>query len=85
MLVFNCTSGRTGNTFLGAMFAKAAEQLKQYGRTEEAGSLFDQVIFCVNVTYADGRFKGGSYSTASLQATSAHVPPLGRSHHGGAD
>ncbi|KAI1783020.1 hypothetical protein LXA43DRAFT_1135851 [Ganoderma leucocontextum] len=30
----------------------------KHGRAEEAGALFDQVIFCANVTYADGNFKG---------------------------
>ena len=63
LLIFNCTSGRTGNAFLAAMLARTAEQLKEHGRAEEAGALFDQVIFCANVTYADGNFKGGtSYS-----------------------
>ncbi|KAI1789381.1 hypothetical protein LXA43DRAFT_1096421 [Ganoderma leucocontextum] len=33
-------------------------RLKKHGRAEEAGALFDQVIFCTNVTYADGNFKG---------------------------
>ena len=59
MLIFNCTSGRSGKTFLGAMLARATEQLQKHGRSEEAGALFDQVIFCANVTYADGTFKGG--------------------------
>ncbi|KAM5532276.1 hypothetical protein V8D89_014034 [Ganoderma adspersum] len=58
VLIFNCTSGRTGNAFLAAMLARTAEQLKKHGRVEEAGALFDQVIFCANVTYADGNFKG---------------------------
>ncbi len=60
VLIFNCTSGRSGNTFLGAMLAKANEQLKKHGHAEDAGKLFDQVIFCANVTYADGGFKGGT-------------------------
>ena len=41
------------------MLAKADEQLKKHGRTEDVATLFDQVIFCANVTYADGNFKGG--------------------------
>ena len=60
VLIFNCTSGRTGNAFLGAMLARAADQLKKHGRSQEASALFDQVIFCANVTYADGNFKGGT-------------------------
>ena len=60
VLIFNCTSGRTGNAFLRAMLARAAEQLKAHGRTElDAGALFDSVIFCTNVTYASGQSKGG--------------------------
>ena len=43
------------------MLARATEQLQKHGRSEEAGALFDQVIFCANVTYADGTFKGGTY------------------------
>ncbi len=60
VLIFNCTSGRTGNAFLAAMLTRATEQLRKHGRSEEAGALFDQVIFCTNVTYADGHFKGGT-------------------------
>ena len=41
------------------MMAKAAEQLQLQGSSEEASKLFDRVIFCANVTYADGHFKGG--------------------------
>ena len=41
------------------MLARAPEQLQKHGRSEEGGALFDQVIFCANVTYADGTFKGG--------------------------
>ena len=60
VLIFNCTSGRTGNVFLEAMLARTSERLQKYGRAEQAGALFDQVIFCANVTYADGNFKGGT-------------------------
>ena len=60
VMIFNCTSGRSGNTFLSAMLSKATEQLKKYGHDGDAGKLFDQVIFCANVTYADGGFKGGT-------------------------
>ena len=66
MLIFNCTSGRTGNAFLGAMLARATEQLNTHKRTElDAGALFDSVIFCTNVTYADGKFKGGTWICVS--------------------
>jgi len=58
VLVFNCTSGRSGASFLQSMMAKASDQLKLYEREEEPRTLFDHVIFCTNVTYADGGFKG---------------------------
>lgn len=61
ILVFNCTSGRSGPTFLGSMLARAAEQLKIHKCEENALALFDHVIFCTNVTYASGKFKGGTY------------------------
>ncbi|KZV77182.1 FolC bifunctional protein [Peniophora sp. CONT] len=58
VLIFNCTHGRSGQRFLGTMMAKAAEQLQLHGSQEDAPKLFDHVIFCANVTYADGHFKG---------------------------
>ena len=59
ILIFNCTSGRSGDAFLGSMLAKGAEQLTQYTSSEDINTFFDRVIFCANVTYADGGFKGG--------------------------
>ncbi|RDX55690.1 FolC bifunctional protein [Lentinus brumalis] len=73
VLIFNCTSGRSGNTFLGAMLAKANEQLKKHGHAEDAGKLFDQVIFCANVTYADGGFKGDLTTLAIPEADLTHL------------
>ncbi|KAJ3559184.1 hypothetical protein NM688_g494 [Phlebia brevispora] len=58
VLIFNCTSGRSGPTFLGSMLARAAEQLKLHHSDENALELFDHVIFCTNVTYSSGHFKG---------------------------
>lgn len=60
VLLFNCTSGRSGSTFLSTMLATAGAQLKIHGRAEDPQALFDHVIFCANVTYADGGFKGGA-------------------------
>ncbi|KAF9019256.1 FolC bifunctional protein [Hymenopellis radicata] len=57
-LVFNCTSGRSGPAFLSAVFNKIALQLKLHGSQETPETYFDDVIFCTNVTYADGAFKG---------------------------
>ncbi|KAI0750871.1 FolC bifunctional protein [Daedaleopsis nitida] len=73
VLIFNCTNGRSGHTFLGAMLTKANEQLKSHGHLEDAGELFDQVIFCANVTYADGGFKGDLTTIAIPEADLAHL------------
>ena len=43
------------------MLTKAASELERHGRSEDVGALFDRVIFCANVTYADGGFKGGTF------------------------
>jgi len=58
VLVFNCTSGRSGDAFLGKIREIVRLRLSLYGREDEA-EFFDHVIFCTNVTYADGQFKGG--------------------------
>lgn len=41
---------------------KIAEQLKLLNQDGSAETFFDHVVFCTNVTYADGGFKGGVYS-----------------------
>ena len=41
------------------MLENVAEQLKLHKSAETSNSFFDTVIFCTNVTYADGQFKGG--------------------------
>ena len=41
------------------MFNEIKTQLSAFKSLEEAGRFFDQVIFCSNVTYTDGHFKGG--------------------------
>ncbi|KAI0660921.1 FolC bifunctional protein [Cubamyces menziesii] len=73
VLVFNCTSGRSGNSFLGAMLSKAAELLKTHGRSDDVGALFDQAVFCANVTYADGGFKGDLTTLAIPESDLAHL------------
>lgn len=62
VLVFNCTSGRSGPAFLGSVQSNISTQLKEYQQTKGAESFFTHVIFCTNVTYADGNFKGGKCS-----------------------
>jgi len=56
VLIFNCSGGRQGETLLGALLDAGS---KTAGVTrEELGKTFDTVIFCTNVTYTDGHFKG---------------------------
>ena len=72
VLVFNCTSGRSGGDFLGAMLAKAAPRMAEFAQDLglDEKTLFDRVIFCTNVTYADGGFKGGTSSIGPRHTTS---------------
>ncbi|KAF8897674.1 Mur ligase [Infundibulicybe gibba] len=58
ILIFNCTNGRSGTAFLGAAHAKIAAQLRLHQEHAAPATFFDHVIFCTNVTYADGGFKG---------------------------
>ncbi|KAH7914388.1 Mur ligase [Hygrophoropsis aurantiaca] len=73
VLVFNCTNGRSGTLFLGSVLAKATAQLALYGSTETADSFFDHVIFCNNVTYADGGFKSDLTSLGMSDADMKHL------------
>lgn len=69
ILIFNCTNGRSAEQLLGAL-AKAGEQAlksRQGGlqaTTTTVDKWFDHVIFCTNVTYHDGGFKGDLTSKA---------------------
>ena len=65
VLIFNCTSGRSGKAFLSTMFTAVAAQLAAYPPQAAITDLFDRVIFSTNVTYADGHFKGGESLNAS--------------------
>jgi folylpolyglutamate synthase len=58
VFIFNCTNGRSGSSFLKTI--RETIQLRQslFGYESEK-EFFDHVIFCTNVTYADGHFKGG--------------------------
>jgi len=60
ILIFNCTSGRSGDSFLESILKNTAEQLELYKSEETSSGFFDTVVFCTNVTYADGNFKGGA-------------------------
>ena len=41
------------------MLKKTTEWLEVHKSKETSSVFFDTVIFCTNVTYADGHFKGG--------------------------
>ncbi|KNZ74796.1 Folylpolyglutamate synthase [Termitomyces sp. J132] len=58
VLVFNCTNGRSGSSFLGTVHSRIAAQIELHKSNDDADLFFDHVIFCTNVTYADGHFKG---------------------------
>ncbi|KAF9226599.1 FolC bifunctional protein [Gyrodon lividus] len=73
VLIFNCTSGRSGEEFLGTIFNGTKTQLSTFESPEAASTFFDQVIFCSNVTYTDGHFKGDLTSVAI--ATAEHTGP----------
>ena len=75
VLIFNCTSGRSGTSFLGAMFERLALQLRLHKRSEPPQQFFDHVIFCANVTYASGNFKGGLYLYVPLRSTFSRFHP----------
>lgn len=67
VLIFNCSGGRAGETLLRAMLEAGAKQSR--GSVVDLGMAFDSVVFCTNVTYADGHFKGGEclrYSKSSI-------------------
>ncbi|KAG6830844.1 hypothetical protein H0H92_014496 [Tricholoma furcatifolium] len=58
VLVFNCTSGRSGSSFLGTVYQGISAQIGAHKSQDSADTFFEHVIFCTNVTYADGHFKG---------------------------
>ncbi|KZW04125.1 FolC bifunctional protein [Exidia glandulosa HHB12029] len=68
VLIFNCTSGRSGKAFLSTMFKTVAAQLSSYPPQSAITDLFDRVIFSTNVTYADGHFKGDLTKVALTEA-----------------
>lgn len=55
VLIFNCTNGRSGTSFISVILQKVSEQLEASGISLHV--FFDHVIFCTNVTYANGNFK----------------------------
>jgi folylpolyglutamate synthase len=60
VLIFNCTSGRSGDAFLSTALETIKSKLSALGSQETVEPFFDKVIFCTNITYTDGHFKGGT-------------------------
>ncbi|KIY49346.1 FolC bifunctional protein [Fistulina hepatica ATCC 64428] len=58
VLIFNCTSGRSGPKFLGTMLETAVAEYQRLNYTQDPRAMFEHVIFCTNVTYSSGTFKG---------------------------
>lgn len=52
VLIFNCTSGRSGLSLIGTL-------LDTLALSAASPPPFDQVIFCTNTTYSSGTSKGG--------------------------
>lgn len=65
VLIFNCTSGRSGETFLAVIKEAIVSQFP----LKSDSVFFDHVIFCTNVTYANGNSKGGAWQGALLVFT----------------
>ncbi|TFK29368.1 tetrahydrofolylpolyglutamate synthase [Coprinopsis marcescibilis] len=73
VLVFNCTSGRSGASFLGVILDTINVRLQQLESDATTVGFFDRVIFCTNVTYADGEFKGDLATKATSEADLASL------------
>lgn len=66
VLVFNCTSGRSGESLLGSLTDSMADRLKgQAATVADDSAVFHDVIFCTNTTYTDGTFSGDLVSKAT--------------------
>ncbi|KAL7423542.1 Folylpolyglutamate synthetase [Cryptotrichosporon argae] len=62
VLIFNCSGGRAAESLLGSLL-DAGARTAGVSRAE-LGKTFDTVVFCTNVTYTDGAFKGDLTSAA---------------------
>lgn len=56
-MIFNCSGGRAGESLLGELLRSGAAV--RGISMEDLGKSFQSVVFCTNVTYIDGGFKGG--------------------------
>ncbi|CCM04792.1 uncharacterized protein FIBRA_06985 [Fibroporia radiculosa] len=73
VFIFNCTNGRSGNTLLDIVNKEITTQLHLFGNQIEAATFFDHVVFCTNVTYSDGGFKGDLTTYAIPTNDLAHL------------
>ncbi|GAA5991781.1 hypothetical protein JCM10908_001140 [Rhodotorula pacifica] len=58
-LIFNCTSGRSGLSLLGALTSALSPSSDA---SKNPHHIFKHVIFCTNTTYASGSSKGGEHT-----------------------
>lgn len=70
VLIFNCSGGRAAESLLESLLEAGASVSGQ--TLEELGRGFEEVVFCTNVTYADGHFKGGK----SILPSGSTLPSL---------
>jgi folylpolyglutamate synthase len=77
LLIFNCTSGRSGEGFLATILDTIDTQLRRQNIGYSSQTFFDHVIFCTNVTYIDGRSKPGQSAFFSFaKATPVVLNPV---------
>lgn len=76
VLVFNCSGGRAAESLLGSLL-EAGSQTSGLSK-EELGQTFDTVIFCTNVTYVSGAFKGGECRPLLPNTSRATLTPARR-------
>ncbi|GAA5869112.1 hypothetical protein JCM3774_003954 [Rhodotorula dairenensis] len=72
-LIFNCTSGRSGLSLLGALTSSLSPD-----ESKPAVQPFKHVIFCTNTTYASGSSKGGEHAREVLLRLSKKVKNLSK-------
>ncbi|GAA6013674.1 hypothetical protein JCM10207_004814 [Rhodosporidiobolus poonsookiae] len=64
ILIFNCTSGRSGLSLLGTLLSSLAPAGATAAADDERRQPFKCVIFCTNTTFASGTSKGDLTSNA---------------------
>lgn len=67
VLIFNCTSGRSGLSLLGALTSSlsppdASKPTTTTNNNKQQPQPFKHVIFCTNTTFASGSSKGGEHA-----------------------